>query len=403
MLFILIPTAQFIQLMVKGLLGNCLLGLGLGSLLLLSSCGSTEDAPNFPTAVGVETRIAASGLDHPWELIWGPDDWIWFTERNGHIGRLNPETGEVKRIHTITDVWRSGESGLLGMTLHPDFPATPHIFVAYTYSEAGNKERIVRFTYTNDQLTERTTILEGIKAANVHDGCRLAIVGDKLFITTGDATDQSTPQNMASLNGKVLRVNLDGSIPSDNPFPGSAIWSLGHRNPQGLVMASNGIMYSSEHGPSNDDEVNIIEKGRNYGWPTVQGLADSPNEQAFKSSNSTVDPIAAWTPTLAVCGMTYYDKSLIPQWKNALLMVTLKEKQLMVLHLSDDGRRVDSQAKAFDNQFGRLRAICVSPDGRVFFSSNDENDDVVVEIKPIVAKRKSTVNETSELLRAGRD
>jgi glucose/arabinose dehydrogenase len=381
--------------MVKGLFS-----LALVSLLTLTSCGSTDDTQVFPTVVGVETRVAAKGLDHPWELVWGPDNWIWFTERDGNIGRLNPESGEVRRIHTIEDVWQASESGLLGMALHPQFTTTPHLFVAFTYDDAGKKERIVRFTYANDQLTERTTILEGIKANTTHDGCRLAIVGDKLFITTGDAQDQSSPQNKTSLNGKILRVNLDGSIPSDNPFPGSAVWSFGHRNPQGLVMASNGIMYSSEHGPSSDDEVNIIEKGRNYGWPNIHGLADNGSEQSFQASNNTVEPIAVWTPTLAVCGTTYYDKDLIPQWKNSLLVVTLKEKQLMVLKLSPDGRRAISQEQAFDNAFGRLRGICVSPDGRVFFSSNDTGDDAVIEVKPSVAKRKSSLNETSELLKA---
>jgi aldose sugar dehydrogenase len=311
--------------------------------------------------------------------------------------RRQIESGEWGSVATISEVWQDGESGLLGMALHPDFPATPHIFLAYTYDDGAHKERVVRYEYNGTTLVNPVTLLDGIKANTFHDGCRLMIVGDKLFITTGDAGDQSTPQNKNAINGKILRLNLDGSIPADNPIANNALWSFGHRNAQGLVMASNGIMYSSEHGPSNDDEVNIIEKGKNYGWPNVQGIADQPSEQAFKNTNSTVDPIANWTPTLAVSGMTYYDKDLIPQWKNCLLMLTLKEQQLMVLNLSDDGRSIDSQAKAFDNEFGRLRGICVSPDGRVFFSTNDEGEDKVIEVKPSVAKRKATVNETSGL------
>jgi aldose sugar dehydrogenase len=378
--------------MVKGLLAS-----GVFAMLALTSCGSSDDVQNFPTVVGVETRVAATGLDHPWELVWGPDNWIWFTERGGNVGRLNPEDGVVQRIATISEVWQDGESGLLGMALHPDFPNTPHVFLAYTYDEENHKERVVRYDYNGMTLVDPVTLIDGIKANTFHDGCRLMIVGDKLFITTGDAGDQSAPQNKNTINGKILRLNLDGSIPSDNPIANNPIWSFGHRNPQGIVMASNGIMYSSEHGPSNDDEVNIIEKGNNYGWPNVQGMADQPSEQTFKNTNNTVDPIANWTPTLAVSGMTYYDKDLIPQWKNCLLMLTLKEQQLMVLDLSDDGRSIDSQAKAFDNEFGRLRGICVSPDGRVFFSTNDEGEDKVIEVKPAVAKRKATLNETSGL------
>jgi aldose sugar dehydrogenase len=359
----------------------------LGILLLtLIGCNSPEDeqTPNIPaTPVALETRVAAENLDHPWELVWGPDNWIWFTERDGNIGRLNPETGEVIRIHTIDEVWQQSESGLLGMALHPNFPGTPHLFVVYTYDENGTKqERVVRYTYTGSGLTEKTILLDGIKAYQIHDGSRLLIHEGKLFITTGDAGDQGTPQNKNSLNGKVLRINLDGSIPSDNPMPGSVVWSWGHRNPQGLTLGANGIMYSSEHGPGSDDEMNIIEKNRNYGWPNVMGYCNSPAEQTFCQANNVVEPITAWSPTLAVSGTAYYGKDLIPQWKNSLLMLTLKERELVILNLSSDGRTVDSITKAFDNEFGRLRGICVAPDGRVFFSTNDEGNDKVIEIRP---------------------
>jgi aldose sugar dehydrogenase len=378
---------------------NRLLLLVLCLLPLCVACSETNDTPSFPTAVGIESRVAATGLDHPWELVWGPDNWIWFTERGGAVGRLDPVSGEVQRVHTIADVWANGESGLLGLAMHPDFPNTPHLFVAYTYDDGSRKEKIVRYTYNGTTLVEPMILLDGLKANTFHDGCRLLIHDNKLFITTGDAGDQSTPQNKNALNGKILRLNLDGTVPTDNPIAGSAVWSWGHRNPQGFVMASNGIMYSSEHGPSSNDELNIIEKGRNYGWPTVEGFCDLSNEKTFCQANDVKEPIAAWTPTLAVSGTTYYNSDHIPQWKNSVLMLTLKEKQLMVLKLSADGKRVDSQLKAFDNQFGRLRGICVSPDGRVYFSSNDEATDVVVEVKASVAKRKSSVNETSELIK----
>lgn len=364
------------------------------AILALVSCGSSSEELNIPTAVGVETRVAATGLDHPWELVWGPDNWIWYTERIGRIGRLNPETGEVQLIHTFSNVWQASESGLLGMALHPDFPTTPHLFAAYTYEDgAAKRERVVRLTYNGSALTDETILIDGIFAANIHDGCRLVIHDNHLFITTGDAGNQGLPQNKDAINGKVLRINLDGSIPSDNPMPENAVWSWGHRNPQGLVVAPNGILYASEHGPDRDDEVNIIEKGRNYGWPNVNGYCEG-NEVAFCNANNVAEPIAAWTPTLAVCGLKYYNNDLIPQWKNSLIMATLKEQQLMILHLSPDGRSVDSQTKAFDNQFGRLRAVCIAPDGRVFFSSQDK----VIEVKRSTAKRKTSLNDaTSEL------
>jgi glucose/arabinose dehydrogenase len=374
---------------------KALLVVGLGAMMALSACGgSSDDSPYFPKVVGVQTRVAAAGLDHPWELIWGPDNMIWFTERDGNIGKLDPETGAVTRLLTIPEVLQISESGLLGMALHPDFPNTPYLYVSYTYDEESPKERTVRYTYNGTSLIEPMILLDGIKANNIHNGSRIAIVGDKLFITAGDAGDQSLPQNVDAKNGKIFRINLDGTIPSDNPFPNNPVWSFGHRNPQGLVMASNGILYSSEHGPNNDDEVNIIEKGRNYGWPTVQGFADQPNEQAFKASKNTLDPIAAWTPTLAVSGMIYYGKDLMPQWKNSLLLMTLKEQQMVILKLSEDGKKVIEQQKAFDEEFGRLRAVCVAPDGRVFFSTNDRSPDQVIEVTPATAKTKASLNES---------
>lgn len=353
--------------------------------LVLSSCSTGSGDTTIPESIepkDVATRVAASGLAHPWELVWGPDNWIWFTERKGPIGRLNPETGEVERLFTVPDVWQRSESGLLGLALHPQFATTPYLYVAYTYNNGSAKERIVRYTYTGSGLTDPTVLLDGILAWETHDGCRLSIVGDKLFATTGDAQQTQLSQNTKSLNGKVLRMNLDGSIPSDNPDPTSYTWSFGHRNAQGLVMAPNGIFYSSEHGPGSDDEVNIIEKGRNYGWPAVKGYCNIAVEQQFCDANNVVEPIAAWTPTVAASGMTYYDKDLIPQWKNSLLMLTLKDKKLIQLKLDAAGRKVDSQYVYFKNEYGRLRGICVAPDGRLFFSTNDEGDDKVIEVKP---------------------
>jgi len=200
----------------------------------------------------------------------------------------------------------------------------------------------------------------------------------KLFITTGDASDQSRPQNLNSVNGKILRLNLDGTIPSDNPIPGSPVWSYGHRNAQGLVFA-NHIMYNSEHGPDTDDEINIIEKNRNYGWPNVRGFCDQSGEQNFCSSHNVKEPIKAWTPTAAVCGLDYYNSNLIPQWKNSLLCVALKNARLYQMKLNGSFNAITETNEFFTNVFGRLRDICTAPDGKVYFcTSNGGNDKIVV-------------------------
>jgi len=305
------------------------------------------------------------------------------TERGGKISRVNPTTGAVTLVHTITEVVSNGEGGLLGMVLHPAFSVTPHVFVAYDYNSGGYKEKIVRFTYNGTTLTNPVTIIDNIAASSIHNGCRLLISPDlKLFISTGDASNTSLPQNTSSLNGKILRLNLDGSIPADNPVAGNPYWSFGHRNPQGLVFANN-MLYNSEHGPSNDDEINIIEKGRNYGWPDVQGYCNGTNEAVFCNSNNVKEPIEAWTPTIATCGLDYYSKDQITQWKNSLLLVALKDARLYQMKLNASFNDITAVKEYFVNDYGRMRDLCISPDGKVYIcTSNGGNDDKIIEISP---------------------
>jgi glucose/arabinose dehydrogenase len=203
----------------------------------------------------------------------------------------------------------------------------------------------------------------------------------KLFISTGDASNTSLPQNTSSLNGKILRLNLDGSVPADNPVAGNPYWSFGHRNPQGLVFANN-MLYNSEHGPSNDDEINIIEKGRNYGWPDVQGYCNGTSEAVFCNANNVKEPIEAWTPTIATCGLDYYDKDQIPQWKNSLLLVALKDARLYQMKLNSSFNDITAIKQYFVNDYGRMRDLCISPDGKVYIcTSNGGNSDMIVEVR----------------------
>jgi len=340
----------------------------------------------------VDTNSVVTGVDTPWEILWGPDHHIWLTERPGHVSRLNPETGEHNYLLTITDVHEESESGLLGMALHPDFPDTPFVYLVYNYYSGGIKERVVRYTYNGTILINPFTLLENIGGAGNHDGSRLIIDQNyKLYVTTGDATNPSTAQNLSSLSGKILRLNLDGSIPDDNPISGNYSWSWGHRNSQGLVMLPDGKIYSSEHGPDNDDELNWIEKNGNYGWPDVNGFCDSPSETTFCNDNQVKEPLYAWTPTLAVAGIDYYGSESIPEWKNNILMTTLKEGELVSLSLDASGQSITGVSSWFDNWFGRLRDVCVSPDGRVFLAVSNRDgrgspvssDDRIVQIRSV--------------------
>jgi glucose/arabinose dehydrogenase len=358
------------------------------SLAACNQCKRSKGGNSIPLPAGgviLKDSVIVKGLNYPWEILWGPDNYIWMTERDGKISRVNPVTGIVTPLFTITDVVSNGEGGLLGMVLHPNFSSVPHVFIAYDYNNSNGdyQEKIVRYTYNGRTLINPVVLINDIEASSIHNGCRLLITSDlKLFITTGDASNQTLPQNTAAKNGKVLRLNLDGTIPSDNPVSGNPYWTFGHRNPQGLVFANN-ILYSSEHGPSNDDEINIIEKGRNYGWPDVEGFCNTKSEKLFCASKNIKEPIKTWTPTAAVCGLDYYNSNLIPQWKNSLMMVALKNARLYQMKLDATFKTITGTNEYFTNEYGRMRDICISPAGKVYIcTSNGGNSDKIIEIRP---------------------
>lgn len=329
----------------------------------------------FPVGTTTVTVSAlASNLTVPWELVWGPDNFIWMTERGGRISRVNPANGAVTPLITLPDVSTSSEGGLLGMVLHPDFAATPYVYVVYNYTENGvYLEKLVRLTYANGTLSSPLVLLGNIPATSTHSGSRLLMLPDRtLLMSTGDAQQQSQAQNPASLNGKILRLNLDGTVPANNPTPGSLVYTLGHRNPQGLARSPAGRLYSSEHGPNNDDELNLIEPGRNYGWPNVEGFCNLPAEQTFCSQNNVREPLTTWTPTLGVAGLAYYSSPAIPGWQNHLLLLSLKGGRLTDLALNATGDAIPTRTD-YVTGFGRLRAICVSPQGRVYVATSNRD------------------------------
>jgi len=356
----------------------------LALFIAVSSCSkqkpSTEEEKPLPD-VDLKTKVVSAGLSHVWEMVYGPDQQLWITERGGKISRVNPQTGAVTLLLNISDVVSNGEGGLLGMALNPQFATNPWVFVVYNYnSGSGYKEKVVRYNYSGGTLNTPLTLLDMIPASSIHNGSRLLVTSDqKLLITTGDASAAANAQNTASVSGKILRINLDGTIPADNPFPDNRVWTFGHRNPQGLVQVG-GKLYSSEHGPNNDDEVNLILKGRNYGWPNVEGFCDKSAEQTFCTANNVVEPLMAWTPTIATSGLTYYNSDFIPQFKNSLLLLSLKGSKFTQLKLNDGGDKIEGSKDFFVNQFGRLRAICQSPDGKIYIGSSNGSDDKIIEI-----------------------
>lgn len=355
--------------------------------ILISSYGCKKSKPTFNKDlqplpdVKIKTRVLSTGLSHIWEMAFGPDGHLWITERAGRISRVDPETGDVSLLLNVPDVVAKGEGGLLGMAINPQSSATPWVYIVYNYdSSSGYMEKVVRYSFSGGTLNSPLTILDMIPAANIHNGSRLVITSDqKLLITTGDASVPSNAQNIASLSGKILRVNMDGGIPTDNPLANNRTWTFGHRNIQGLVQVGDKV-YASEHGPNNDDELNLIMKGRNYGWPNIEGFCDKPTEQSFCSVNNVADPLTVWTPTIAACGLTYYNSNFIPQLKHSLLLVSLKGSKLTQLRLDATGDKILSSQDFLAGEFGRLRSICQSPEGKIYIGTSNGSSDRIIEI-----------------------
>lgn len=343
--------------------------------LLFTFCVNTAYAQTSitldSTILEVETLIA--GLDIPWEIKYNPlDGKLWTTERYGVVSRIDINTGVKEELLDLSSqVYEQSEAGLLGLTLHPDFATMPYVFFVYTYVSGSIKERLVRYSWDGSNLHSPLTIIEDIVGYTTHIGSRLLFLPDgTLLMTTGDAQDQPSALDLNELTGKVLRFNIDGSIPTDNPIAGSPVWSYGHRNAQGLVMAPNGIIYSSEHGPTTDDEFNILEMNGNYGWPEVHGFCDNPSENIYCANNTVTEPLYAWTPTIAPSDIIWYDHAAIPEFQNSILMAVLKNKRIIRLRFNAAGDVVQDETSYFVNEFGRIRDVAQGPDGELYLATN---------------------------------
>lgn len=360
-----------------------------GGLVSQDDRGQITNDPSSAQNVDYEIVELVTGLEVPWAIAFTNPDRMLVTERPGRIrvvedGKLIPEP-----LHTISQVVAQSESGLMGLTIDPDYARNRYVYTVYTYRDNTLYDKVVRFTDRGDSLTDETTIIDKIPAASNHAGSRIKFGPDsKLYITTGDATDRSIAQDVGNLGGKILRLNPDGSIPSDNPFPDSPVWSLGHRNPQGIDWHDeNGSLYQSEHGPSGfdgpggGDEINLIIKGANYGWPEIHH---------GESREGMVSPLVQYTPAEAPSGLLVYSGKSLPQFKNNIFVSALRGQGLLRLTLSDDGSQVLATDKMAEIKFGRIREVIESPAGDIYFTTSnrdgrgspDSSDDRIFVIRP---------------------
>jgi glucose/arabinose dehydrogenase len=307
--------------------------------------------------VQVATSVVATGLEAPWGLVFTPNGEALVTERDSSRLLSVDSSGNVEEIQRLPENG-TGEGGLLGLALSPNYESDGYVYVYYTTDEDN---RVARMREGEDP----EPVLTGIPVLTYHNGGRIAFGPDGyLYVGTGDAGDTSTSQNLNSLGGKILRVTPTGDVPSDNPFSGSPIYSYGHRNVQGLAWDGSGRLYASEFGQNRYDEANIIEPGGNYGWPEVEGEGGNPNY---------IDPISTWTTDEASpSGVEILKGGAIPQWEGDFFMAALRGQRLYRLDLDDSGAVV-GQEELLQGEVGRLRHVAQAPDGSLWILTSNRD------------------------------
>lgn len=337
--------------------------------------------PTTPIPAQPQVEVVASGLSIPWALAFAPNGDIYVTERAGRLriiadGVLRPEPVGTLAVEAI------GEGGLMGLVLDPAFARNGWLYLMYTYTEGGQLyNRISRLTLTDQGLTEERALVDRIPGARFHNGGRLAIGPDgKLYAGTGDALTPALAQDLASLAGKILRLNLDGTIPADNPFPDSPVYSLGHRNPQGLAFQpETGVLFAVEHGPSGEfglccrDEMNRIVPGGNYGWPYVSG--DDIVDAAQAAAHDVIAPVSSsGLDTWAPGGIAFYQGGPLRDWQGDAFFGALRGRHLrrVVLGGAEMGQVV-RQEPLFSSEFGRIRDVVMGPDGYLYLTTSNRD------------------------------
>ncbi len=334
------------------------------AFLLVVACANGPESVGQPAGGGAAD--VATNLDVPWGIAFLPDGSALIAERDSGAIQHMAQPGVVNNVGSVAGVAARGEGGLLGLATAGQ--------TVFAYLTTAQDNRVVTMRFDGKSLGEPSPILTGIPAGSIHDGGRIAFGPDgKLYVTTGDSGDSGLAQDRSSLGGKILRINPDGSIPSDNPDPASPVWSFGHRNIQGLAWDSGRRLWVTEYGANRVDELNLIQRGGNYGWPMAEGRADTPG---------LIDPVIEWgTGEASPSGLAYFAGSL---W-----VACLRGQRLYRVPVGADGA-VSDPAPLFVGQYGRLRTVVAAPDGALWFTTSNrdgrgsarDGDDRILQFRP---------------------
>lgn len=361
-------------------------------LFLLSCINKTQNSNNAPE---FEVKTVVSGLNMPWAMAFLPDGNILVTERGGKLRLVKDGILDPQEITGIPKVYYRGQGGLLDIVLHPNYKENGWIYLSFaspkkdgeTGDDNGANTELIRAKLNGHTLTniEHLYKAQPNVRANIHFGGRILFDGKGyVYLSLGERGQKEEAQNLAKAQGKIVRLHEDGKIPSDNPFVNQKnarpeIWSYGHRNPQGLVMHPvTKVIWEHEHGPQGGDELNIIEKGKNYGWPLITYGIDYDNSIISDKTEAPgmEQPVIHWTPSIAPCGMTFITSDQFKNWKGDLIVGSLKFMYLQ--HLSIKDNKVVKKEIILD-KIGRVRDVKQGPDGYLYVVL--ENTGSIVRVK----------------------
>lgn len=350
-------------------------------ILFLFLAGPLPARETLPVQGGtVEVDKVLSGLDEPWAVGFLPDGGFLVTERGGVL--IHAAGGRRTEVGGVPEVFAKGQGGLLDVVVSRDFAQSREIFLSYAEPEgrvAGTALAVAKLSPDNSRLTDLRVLFrqENKTSAGQHFGSRIVEARDgTLFLTVGERGEAELAQDTNVANGKVIRVNRDGSVPADNPFASGGglpqVWSYGHRNPQGAALDKDGNLWTVEHGARGGDEVNRPQAGRNYGWPVISygrhysgfRIGEGPAKAGMEQ------PVFYWDPSIAPSGMTIYTGDMFPDWRGDIFVGSLKFD--FIARLERSGGSVEQVEELFRDRFGRIRDVRQAPDGSIWFLSVGE-------------------------------